>query len=195
MDRKQELRMAMMRIRASLNPAEVARASAAVTRKVLALPAFREAGTVLAYMDVRNEIQTGALIRATFDAGRRVAVPVTDRERRRLIAARITGYPIDLESGPYGIPQPRRYEEIPPGELDCILVPGLAFDYRGYRLGFGGGYYDRFLPRVRDDAVLIGLAYDFQICPTVYPEAHDRAVHVVITETRILDIRGGPRSK
>ena len=189
MDKKQELRLEMLRLRDALSPAAAARAGAAVTRRVLALPAFRDAGTVMAYLDVRKEVQTRALIRKALASGRRVAVPVTDPERRRLIAAGVSGYPIDLEPGPYGIPQPKRYEEIPPGELDCILIPGLAYDVRGYRLGFGGGYYDRFLPRVRSDAVLIGLAYDFQLRPTVYPEAHDRAVHLVATETRILDFR------
>jgi|Deesub1362A_J573_1020465.scaffolds.fasta_scaffold00069_120 5-formyltetrahydrofolate cyclo-ligase len=191
MDRKRELRTEILKTRSALGPAEVARASAAVTRRVLDLPAFRESRALLAYVDVRNEVRTGALIRAALAGGKRVAVPVTDRERRELTPALIGIYPEGLTPGAYGIPEPRNYEEIPLGELDCILIPGVAYDYQGYRLGFGGGYYDRFLPRVRHHAVLIGLAYDFQVCRTVYPEPHDQPVHFVVTERRILCLATG----
>lgn len=182
MEHKRKLRAEMLSIRDAMDPGAAARASAAIARRVLDLPAFRESRTIMAYVDVRNEVGTGTLIRAALAGGKRVAVPVTDRERRRLIAARITDYPGDLAPGAYGIPEPREYREIRLGELDCILVPGVAYDLRGYRLGFGGGYYDRLLPRVRHHAVLIGLAYEYQVCDTVHPEPHDQPVHFLVTE-------------
>lgn len=178
----------MVKTREAMTPLEVERASAAVTRRVLSLPAFRESRYLLAYVDLRNEVRTGALIQAALAVGKQVALPVTNRERRALTAARITVYPEGLAPGAYGVPEPQRYEEMPPEVLDCILVPGVAYDYTGYRLGFGGGYYDRFLSRVRRHAVLIGLAYDFQVCATVYPEEHDQSVHFVVSETRTLDL-------
>jgi 5-formyltetrahydrofolate cyclo-ligase len=186
MGRKRELRAEILEVRKALDAVEVKRASAAIARRVLSLPVFRESCNLLAYVDVRNEVRTAALIQAALGAGKRVALPVTDRERRNLIVARVSVYPEGLEPGGFGIPEPQRYEEILPRALDCILVPGVAYDYQGYRLGFGGGYYDRFLPQVGHHAVLIGLAYDFQVRPTVYPEAHDQQVHFVVTETRTL---------
>ncbi|WP_243166710.1 5-formyltetrahydrofolate cyclo-ligase [Candidatus Desulforudis audaxviator] len=188
---KQELRAAMLKARSLLDPAAAAEAGAVIARRVRELPAFRQARCLLAYVDVRNEVGTGTLIRAALDAGKTVAVPVTDRARRRLIPARITTYPEGLEPGAFGVPEPRYFEEIVDAVLDCILVPGVAFDGQGYRLGFGGGFYDRFLRRVGHRAVRIGLAYDFQICPTVYPDPHDEAVDYVVTEGRVLDLRAG----
>lgn len=192
MNGKRALRAEVLKIRESLDPPRVAEASAAITRRVLQLPGFLNARTVLAYVDVRNEVQTAGLIRAALAAGKRVALPVTDRQQRALIPALIHTYPAALVPGAYGIPEPRRYTAIPPETLDCVLVPGLAYDYLGYRLGFGGGYYDRFLARVPRHTVLIGPAYEFQVYETVYPEAHDRAVHFVVTEARTLSFPGPP---
>lgn len=190
---KQELRAAMLAARRLLDPLAVAAAEAAVARTARELPAFRQARCLLAYVSVRNEVGTGTLIRAALAAGKTVAVPVTDRARRRLVPARITTYPEGLEPGAFGIPEPRHFEEVAGAVLDCILVPGVAFDHRGFRLGFGGGYYDRFLHLVGRRAARIGLAYEFQVCPTVHPGPHDEAVDYVVTEVRVLDRRTSRR--
>lgn len=188
---KGELRAAMLKARGLLEPVTAAAAEAAVARMVWELPAFRQARCLLAYVGVRNEVGTGTLIRAALDTGVKVAVPVTDRARRRLVPAGITTYPEGLAPGPFGVPEPRHFEAVAEAALDCILVPGVAFDHQGYRLGFGGGFYDRFLRRVGRRAVRIGLAYDFQLCPTVHPEPHDESVDYVVTEGRVLDLRAG----
>lgn len=181
----------MLKARSLLDPATAAAAEAAIARSVLDLPAFRQAGCLLAYVAVRNEVGTGTLIRAALAAGKTVAVPVTDRTRRRLVAARITAYPEGLQPGAFGVPEPRNFEEIAAAVLDCILIPGVAFDHQGCRLGYGGGYYDRFLSGVGRRAARVGLAYDFQVCPTVHPGPHDQTAHYVVTERRVLDLRTG----
>lgn len=179
---RESLRQVMLARRRALSALEVLERSAAVGRAVRELPAFRQAETIMAYLAVRNEVATGGIIRLALVEGKRVAVPVTDTRTRRLIAATLRTYPGNLVRGAFGIPEPPpgTYQVLPPEEIDLVLVPGVAFDAGGYRLGYGQGYYDRFLPQTR--AVTVGLAYAFQLCPTVYPAPHDCRLHLVVTE-------------
>ncbi|MEW5762851.1 MAG: 5-formyltetrahydrofolate cyclo-ligase [Bacillota bacterium] len=177
------LRRAMLARRRALAAPEVLARSAAVERALLALPAFRDAATLMAYVAVRNEVATGGIIRLALEQGRRVAVPVTDTGGKRLVAAVLRDYPAGLRPGAFGIPEPPpgTYVVLPPEEIDLVLVPGVAFDTDGHRLGYGCGYYDRFLPLARK-ALAVGLGYAFQVCPTVYPAPHDFRLHLVVTE-------------
>ena len=127
------------------------------------------------------------LINEALLAGKRVALPVTDINRQEIFMRAVGRYPEDLVPGVFGIPEPREAcPAIAPEEIDLVLVPGVAYDINGYRLGYGRGYYDRFLPRLRPGALTVGLAYAFQIVPTVYPEAHDRPVRLIVTEEGII---------
>lgn len=184
---KEELRRLFLKRRATMDPEEVAAASAAVGRRVLALDDFLRAGTVMAYVDVRNEVQTGGLIRVALRRGQRVALPVPRPRSRSITAALATTYPEGLVPGPYGIPVPSPdAEPVSPSDLDCVLVPGVAFDRDGFRLGYGGGYYDRFLAGLRDRVPVIGLAYAWQVVPRLPREPHDRPVDLVVTEEWVL---------
>jgi len=189
-EERKNLRQEMLAHRRALSTLEVLGPSAAVGRAVLQLPAFREARTVMAYVAVRNEVATGGIIRYALAAGKRVAVPVTEPENKVMVAAALRAYPGKLVRGAFGIPEPApgTYEVVPPEAIDLVLVPGVAFDATGYRLGYGLGFYDRFLPLARR-AVTAGLAYAFQLCPTVYPAAHDYCLHLVITEDGIIKTR------
>lgn len=162
--------------------AEATKVSAVVGRRVLALNDFMRARTVMAYLDVRREIQTGGLIRDIIRRGRRVALPVPEPGSGLMAAVMLMDYPRGLVPGPYGIPVPHPGSRlVPPGELDCVLVPGVAFDESGYRLGYGGGYYDRFLAGVGNGVLVIGLAYAWQMVPQLPREPHDRPVDLVVT--------------
>ena len=94
---------------------------------------------------------------------------------------------VDLDDGPYGLRQPK--EDAPRvllDSVDAVLVPGVAFDETGARLGYGGGYYDRLLPQLRPDCKTIGISYDEQLLTSIPGEAHDVAVSIVVTPTRVL---------
>lgn len=189
MGKKRELRAELLRRRAALTPDDAARHSAAVTARVLEWPRFQRAETVMAYADFRNEVQTGGIIGAALRAGKKVGLPVADVAQKTLKVVRIERYPDDLESGAYGIPEPRRgLPAIAVREIDLILAPGVGFDLDGYRLGFGGGYYDRFFRIIRRRTVKAGLAFDFQVCETIHPDSHDRGVHYIVTPTRTLRV-------
>lgn len=189
-DERERLRRTMLTRRRALSPLEALGRSVAVARAVVQLPAFREARTVMAYVAVSNEVATGGVIRYALAAGKRVAVPVTDPRSRTIVAAALRAYPGNLVRGAFGIPEPAlgTYAIVAPETIDLVLVPGVAFDGAGYRLGYGCGCYDRFLPLARR-AVTAGLAYAFQLCPTVYPAPHDYRLHLVVSEEEIIKTR------
>lgn len=192
MGKKQELRAALREEREALAPGEAARLSAAVTARVLAWSRFRRAETVMLYADFRNEVRTGEIIEAALAAGKRVGLPRTHAADKTMTVVRVTGYPGDLERGTYGIPEPRPgLPVIGVREIDLVLAPGVGFDRDGYRLGFGGGYYDRFFQTLRRRTVKAGLAYDFQVRDTVYPDSHDRGVHYIVTPSDIMRVPEG----
>ncbi|MGO0123125.1 5-formyltetrahydrofolate cyclo-ligase [Desulfothermobacter acidiphilus] len=181
---KTELRQELLRRRLALDRAEVIRAGEIVAELLLALPAYREARTLLFYYAFRQEVPTAAMILHSLHENKRVALPAVLHQERELLARLITTYPDDLAPGPIGIPEPRPDRpSVPPEEIDLVTVPGLAFDRRGYRVGYGWGCYDRFL--ARSPALRVGLAYDFQVLEAIEAEEHDQRLHLLITPSRI----------
>lgn len=185
---KSEVRKSILKARSRLSSQEVVQKSRLITRRILSLEEFRRARTIMAYVDFRNEVKTEELIRTSMAMGKRVAVPLTDLQQKRLIPSLLRDFPGDLAPGAWGIMEPRLESLRPllPEELDLVIVPGVAFDERGNRLGYGGGFYDRFLPQTRSDAIWLALAFELQICPEVYPGPHDCPVHIIVTEERVI---------
>ncbi len=185
---KGELRKDVLKQRAAMTPEEVAEKSAAILNKLISLEEWRRAGTIMAYVDFRNEVQTGELIRHCLAGGKRVSVPITDIAGKVLTPSEILHYPDDLVPGAWGIlePAPGCVRPVDPRDLDMVVVPGVAFDLNGDRLGYGGGFYDRFLPRTRPGTVFLAPAFELQIMDNVYPGPHDCPVHILVTEQRVL---------
>lgn len=153
---------------------------------------FSAATTVLVYVSFRSEVETISLIRKCLEKGKRVAVPLTDPLTMGLKPFAITRPEDDLEPGSYGIlePVPERAEEVAPSEIETVLVPGAVFDLRGDRLGYGGGCYDRFLDHDAPLAKRIGLAYELQVVDRVPALPHDKPLHVLVTEKRVIRFSG-----
>jgi len=185
---KSELRKDVLKDRGALSPAEAAEKSARIIERLLGMDEYRRASTIMVYIDFRNEAQTGELVQRAMAAGKRVAVPVTDIANRRLTPSLLADFPGDLQPGAWGIlePKPECLRPIAPEELDLVVVPGVAFDEKGNRLGYGGGFYDRFLPRARYDTVYVALAFELQVRPDVHPGPYDVPVHYLLTEDRLI---------
>lgn len=154
-----------------------------LAEKVLALPEVAGARRVFTCLSFGVEIDTWRIVESLLLAGKEIYVPRVERGDPRLHVHR---YPCPLRTLSFGLRQPERdAPEVSPAEidglLDVALVLGLAFDRRGYRLGYGGGYFDRFLPGRPFPA--IGLAYGLQLLPELPTEAHDVAMSLVVTET------------
>lgn len=139
----------------------------------------------MCYAAIAGEVETRPILEEALADGKRVAVPVTMTSSKRLIAAEISHVGRDLvASGPFQIPEPhrKRIRRLPVSAIDLILVPGIAFDGKGRRLGRGGGYYDRFLSRVPARIPRIGLCFKFQVVDRLPHEPHDQTVSQLITD-------------
>jgi len=188
---KKELRKKIIAARKDLAREVVDAKSAEIFKKIVSLKQYQKAKVIMAYLAIKNEVETVPFILQALAEGKRIIIPVCQKETTTIIPAEIKNYPEDLEPGAWGIlePKPDRLYPVDPQEIDLIIIPGVAFDEQGNRLGYGAGYYDRFLPRLRADVLKIAPAYDLQIVPTVYPGEYDRPVDIVVTETRILMCR------
>ncbi len=169
---KQELRAVLSQKRRVLRAEQVETASAAVVDKVMASVEFQKAKTVMLYYPIHNEIDLRGLLRLAPE--KQYFLPVT---HRKSIEVRSYAKGDKLKKGKFGIPEPQT--EAYKGKMDLILVPGVAFDKKGHRMGRGGGYYDRFLKRFRH-AKKVGVAYKFQMVKKVPTSWHDVKMDRVI---------------
>jgi 5-formyltetrahydrofolate cyclo-ligase len=195
-DEKRRLRRTMAAERGRLSPEARAEAAREVVARVLALPAFkamkdRGQGACLAgFVAIRGELDPAGALAAARAAGVGVALPRVDTTwPPRLRFHRARGQ-ADLADGPYGLTEPLpSCPEVDVSEIDLMLVPGLAFDAAGGRVGFGGGFYDDAGRRVREGArpgLMVAVGYDFQLverCPT---DERDVRVDVVVTDARTI---------
>ena len=173
---------AQLRARLSQSdPAENAACDVRITQQVLSLPAFQAAERVFAYCSVVPEVDTHALLAQARRRGKTAALPVTQPDGQMQFAR----YDGALVPGRFGIPEPPRSAQIllpQPGDL--MLVPALAYDRAGRRLGRGGGYYDRLLPQLHCPTVLI--CREQLMSPEVPVEEHDMRCTMLVTEKGIL---------
>jgi 5-formyltetrahydrofolate cyclo-ligase len=183
-DAKQALRSALVAARLRLDPADRAARSRAVTERVAGLDAFRTARTVALYAPLGAEVDTAGVARLAGAAGKRLAWPRLHPGDRAMTFAACAA--ADLVAGPLrALEPPATAAAVPAGELDLVLVPGVAFDAAGRRLGRGRGHYDATLAAA-GAAFLCGLAYEVQMVEQVPSEAHDVALDAVVTEARVL---------
>jgi 5-formyltetrahydrofolate cyclo-ligase len=182
--RKQELREAMIVARLRLSPEDRAAFTHAIAARVTALEVFLRARTLALYAPVGAEVGTAEIARAAEALGKRVAYP------RLVDGARALAFALceedALQPGALGTREPPPDSPaVLPFELDTVVVPGLAFDGCGRRLGRGRGYYDATLATLPAGTTRVGLAFETQIVPEVPHEAHDLALDVVVTETAV----------
>jgi 5-formyltetrahydrofolate cyclo-ligase len=183
MKSKQEIRNAIAARRKSLDPQWAAAASERIVQNIMALEAYRAANTVGLYMAIRGEVQLDALFRDCLESGRRTCIPVFNAAAK---GYEMAAYAPDAEWRPgyLGIREPVSPALVPVSEIDLMVVPGVAFDRAGHRLGRGKGYYDRLLTSF--SGISVAPAYDFQVLPSIPVEEHDRAVNAVATEIKCL---------
>ena len=139
--------------------------------------------SVMLYLSMRSEVETTGFLEGLLNSGKQVCAPVVDTERLELIPRRIQNLKTELVRHPYGMLEPNETCPVFPTEhLQLIVVPGIAFDRNGYRLGYGKGFYDRFLAKC-SYAVAVGLAYQIQLVENTFPQTWDVPVQHIFTET------------
>lgn len=181
---KEAVRAAALRRRSALGPECAAAASRTAQANLIGLPEFEAAGTVCCYLAMRGEVETGAVIDACLRAGKRVLVPAWDPRRCEYGLARLDAS-VRVAAGRAGVPEPVAPEWVWAGP-DLFVVPGVAFDACGVRLGRGGGHYDRLLSSPCAAAAFrAGLAFQCQIVDRVPAGARDVPMDAVVTEAGI----------
>ena len=181
---KKALRSKIIAARRKLTDNYRQRASNRMMTVFCALPDFKEPRKVLCYASMADEVQIRPLMEKWLSLGVTVALPhITGKGQMEAVS--FTDFD-SLVEGEYGIltPDLEKGEIIPPDELDLIIVPGIAYDTRGDRLGMGGGFYDAYLARATK-AKRIALAFSCQLVAKIPMEAHDVLVHKIITEQGI----------
>jgi 5-formyltetrahydrofolate cyclo-ligase len=187
MNQAQALRQNIGALRDALNPAERLSKSEQIWKRLAVLPEFRQASQAFFYVSFKSEVDTTLMRNMSRELGLGVAVPRSQIQNKRLVFYNLDRE-ADLESGPFGILQPpANSEKIADLEVpSLILVPGLVFDKHCNRLGWGAGFYDRFLSGEGEGLPAIGLAFDCQIVDRVPQNTHDISLSSVITESRTL---------
>ncbi len=186
--RKREIRKKVQEERDRLSHPERAAQSEAVMERLWSIDDFLDADTVFFFLSFRSEVDTVPMIRRAMAEGKRVCLPYTYTDSKKMVASHILDFEGDLEPGNYDImePRPDSIRPVPPEEIDVIIMPGVAFDENGRRLGYGGGYYDRFLDRCQPDCLRVAPCFDLQIIDEVPCADHDHRIHMIITEERVI---------
>lgn len=189
-DAKAGMRAQVRQRLAGISAEQRAERSAAACRQALAWTPLAQAASVLAYAPMPSEVDIEPLIEALLARGVVVCLPSTDWSGRAIRPIPITDLRRDLEALDHGVRQPRAtLQPIALGEIELFLVPGLAFDERGGRLGRGGGFYDRVLGNPARRGPALGMAFEAQVLGQVPMEAHDQPVDALATCARLIDCR------
>lgn len=185
---RQLLRRQGLAARALLSPTERATLSRQIVDSVMRLPVFQEKNSVFIYCSYQSEVETWVLIRRCLAAGKTVCVPLTQPAQSRMSAVVITKPALDLIPGYKGIPEPdftvAPLRFLSPSLIEAAVIPGAVFDRAGNRLGYGGGFYDRFLSGA-SQALRIGLAFSRQVADYLPALPHDVPLDVLVTEQEV----------
>jgi len=160
----------------------------AIESKLFEFANFLEARIVLLYIDGENEVRTKNIIKRAYAFQKIVVLPAFDSGRFKVTTLKVDHPDKDLLPGPRGVaqPNPARCKPVPLQKIDIAIIPGVAFDEKGARIGLGHGYYDRFIPDLPATTRKVALALEEQMIPLVPTESHDKHVDIIITDKRII---------
>ncbi len=187
MDSKILLREKLKNQREGLSKTDCRERSSLILENLVSMPEFFRAEVVHTYISSKkNEVDTHELIRMLLKQKKRVVVPIGDKATKQMKHSELFSLS-ELVGGAYGILEPRMYRPVSVSEMQVIIVPALAVDRKGNRLGFGAGFYDRFLYNIK--LPVISLVYEFQLVNEVPQEPTDVPVSFVVTENEIIRCR------
>ncbi len=184
---KKELRKEILRKRAKITKEENDKYSNTIANTLYEMNSYKEANTIMCFISFANEINTRELIETSIKNGKTLVIPITIPETKELKISQILDFS-ELEKGFYNILTPKeefiRY--IDPSTIDLVLVPGVVFAKNGYRIGYGGGYYDRFLSKLDKSVPKVAIGFDLQVVEEVPTEDFDIPVDMIVTEERTI---------
>ncbi len=176
-------------MRKALSPEARKKHDEAITKRLFELKEFQQADKVLFYASYNSEVNTELMIVESLEMGKTVLLPKVDTCNNCLTKHIITGLH-ELTPGHMGIPEPVTDNQMKVEDIHMLVIPGLAFDINGLRLGYGGGFYDKILHRIKNDRTIAALAFELQIVDSVPGESHDIPVDYILTEERTISCNG-----
>ncbi|WP_461205517.1 5-formyltetrahydrofolate cyclo-ligase [Clostridium sp. DL1XJH146] len=180
MNQKEIIRNKIMYVRDNLSKEEKEKYDSIILKKLINSDIFKNSKIIFTYVSMQNEINTIDLIQNCFKNNKVVCVPKVNPKEKVMNAYQIKSLS-ELTEGHFGVLEPKEGNRIEPYKIDLAIFPGLAFDKEGYRIGYGGGYYDKYFSQNNITARKIALAYEFQIMNDIPSEKHDIAVNCIIT--------------
>lgn len=188
-ERKKQLRQETLAKRENFykqDPQGFQEAARAIQSTLEASFEYQAAQAIMCFVSFKDEVPTHDLIKKALALGKRVFVPYIKQPEKTMIPVEIKDFAEDLEPGYFGILTPKSHCLLAPApkDLDLIITPGVRFDEKGYRIGYGGGFYDRFFQKLDSRVPRIALAFDLQTSPEDLPkDEFDQPIHALITET------------
>jgi 5-formyltetrahydrofolate cyclo-ligase len=185
---KDQIRKDIMETIDGLPPAKKEEKSKTIVRRLFGFANFLESKVALLYINHSGEVPTSSILQKTLEYNKVVVLPAFDTERHRMTLMKVDDLKRDLASGPRGVLEPdaRRCKSVPIERIDIAIIPGIAFDEKGGRIGTGRGFYDRLIPNLDITTRKVALALEEQIVPQVPIESHDKLVDIIITDQRII---------
>ena len=180
---KEVLRADMLRRRRSLSPEEVVRMSRLAQQRLVSTALFAQVGSVALYHPIHKETATDTVFSAAVAQGKVVFFPRVEGETLRFVAVASLA---QLVPGKFGVAEPCGDLPVCDRVPEMILVPGVVFDRRGHRLGYGRGYYDRYLGKCPVEICKVGFSYSFQLCDLIPEDDHDQLMDVLVTDREII---------
>jgi 5-formyltetrahydrofolate cyclo-ligase len=186
---KNEIRKNIYKKRLSLSKEEIKNKSKQILLNLSKTKEYLNSSNIMFYLATKSEVQTEEIIKTSIKIDKNIFVPIILRDCIDLVASKLIDFDRDLERGKKGILEPKQeyYRLFPPENIDLVILPGIAFDLKGNRIGRGLGYYDNFLSKVKPSTRLIALAFEIQLVKKVPVNKYDIPVHKIITEERIIN--------
>ena len=184
---KQAIREAVIRKRDQIPRAVRSVKNSLIKEKVFSLMEFRSSHSVLLYASFRSEVETSGMIKESIGSGKKLLLPKVYSEEKALRLYEVKDVS-ELSPGFMGIPEPSFTDErmVNPEDVDLVVIPGVAYDYSGNRLGYGAGYYDRLLSQTEKKIIIVAPAFEEQLVDLIPAEKHDVKVDIIVTDKRIL---------
>ena len=172
----------------ALSESEITEKANAVESRLFAFANFLESKIALLYISENLEVQTDSIIQKAYSHNKIVVLPAFDPVNYKMKLMKVDAFGQELIPGPRGIGEPdaSKCKVVPMDRIDIAIIPGLAFDEKGGRVGSGAGYYDRLIPRLAITTRKVALTFEEQIIPQVPMESHDKYVDIIITDKRII---------
>ncbi|MEW6295292.1 MAG: 5-formyltetrahydrofolate cyclo-ligase [Candidatus Diapherotrites archaeon] len=188
---KKKLRKEFKAKRDLLSKEELIEKSNEIKKNLFELQEFRKAKTLFSYISFKSEVRTHELIKEALKKKKRVVIPITDFKKNKIFLSEIKNFEKELEPTLIGLFQPKKefLRPVNAKELDLIIIPGIAFDEKGNRIGSGKGFFDKFLSELPKKIPVIALAFESQLTKEIPCECHDMKVEKIITEERVVECR------